>query len=191
MCTRQGVPSLIFHLSDRGSGDLHIVGPPGTDAYISSTRSFVNRRYPTQHIVEVTCSGNEGNAENSYTYSTATDDAAPFAWAQAKTPGSGLEMTALPFPTQGMDFCASNDKSALMTDGSACAEGYTSKHEYCSGIEPDDARRFKRARINVPPKGRYTETRQHLRLALALESHCHPFVPEKETCTIARDTEAG
>ena len=31
-----GVPSLVFHLSDRGGGGLHIVGPPGTDAYMAS-----------------------------------------------------------------------------------------------------------------------------------------------------------
>ena len=90
-----GVPSLVFHLSDRGGGDLHIVGPPGTDAYMASIRAFVNRRHPTQHVVQV--SHGEEDSASLFRYSTATDDPAPFAWAQQRTPGAGIEMVALPF----------------------------------------------------------------------------------------------
>jgi len=94
----QGVPSLIFHLSDRGGGDLNIVGPPGTDAYMASIRSFVNRRHPAQHIFEVSPSGGKiDDTDSDFSYSTSQHDPAPFAWAQAKTPGAGLEIVALPF----------------------------------------------------------------------------------------------
>jgi len=100
---RQGVPSLIFHLSDRGGGDLHIVGPTGTDAYMTNIRTFVNRRHPAQHVFEVAAepNGNELDTHHGYAYSTAGDDPGPFAWAQAKTPGSGLEIISLPFSTHG------------------------------------------------------------------------------------------
>ena len=91
----QGVPSLIFHLSDRGGGDLNIVGPPGIDAYMASIRTFVNRRHPAQHIFQL--SSDSEKKESTFKYSTADHDPAPFAWAQGKTPGAGLEIVAFPY----------------------------------------------------------------------------------------------
>jgi hypothetical protein len=171
----QGVPSLVFHLSDRGGGDLNIVGPPGTDAYMSSIRTFVNRRHPAQHIVEVAVpSGHKQSAEHGYVYSTADDDPAPFAWAQAKTPGSGLEITALPFSIPGTESDASRFEPAQMPDGSAVADSGASTKEASSGVEQGDARRFKRARTNVQPRGpllhQYSDTRgfSGVRVFLAL-----------------------
>jgi hypothetical protein len=98
----QGVPSLIFHLSDRGGGDLSVVGPPGTDEYMASIRAFVNRRHPAQHIFPV--SPRDKETGGAFRYSTSADDPAPFAWAQAKTPGAGLEIIALPFCASPQSF---------------------------------------------------------------------------------------
>jgi len=137
LSTPQGVPSLIFHLSDRGGGDLSVVGPPGTDEYMASIRAFVNRRHPAQHIFPVSPCGEPGGA---FRYSTSDDGPAPFAWAQAKTPGAGLEIIALPF--------SASPHSSQSADACAGAQGPPAAH--ASGLsrqESEPERGAKRARM--------------------------------------------
>lgn len=47
-----GLPSLLFHLSDRGAGAVNLRGPAGLAGYYSTIRPFVSRRYPEISIIE-------------------------------------------------------------------------------------------------------------------------------------------
>ena len=52
--TLSGLPSLIFHLSDRGGSELSVAGP-GIHSYVKAVQSFVRRDYPLVSVVE--CDG--------------------------------------------------------------------------------------------------------------------------------------
>ena len=41
-----GLPSLVFHLSDGGAGELTVVGGEGLAGYVATMGTFVSRRYP-------------------------------------------------------------------------------------------------------------------------------------------------
>ncbi|KAJ1468544.1 hypothetical protein T484DRAFT_1920257 [Baffinella frigidus] len=84
-----GLPSLLFHLSDRGGAELSVVGPAGVGEYISAIQAFVSRQYPKVSIHPVT--DNED-----FEWCTEDDDPAPFAWAQHAAPGAGLSVETIP-----------------------------------------------------------------------------------------------
>jgi ribonuclease BN (tRNA processing enzyme) len=82
--TVSGIPSLIFHLSDRGVGDISLVGPRGLVLYHSATQNFVKRKYPA--IVT-----HELDPETQYRSQIDVNHAA-FAWAKPIAPSSGLHI---------------------------------------------------------------------------------------------------
>ena len=103
--TLSGIPSLLFHLSDRGGSALSIVGVGGVGAYVAAAQSFVCRQFPTTTIVE--CDDDEEVGLPVVHNSTlpARDAASgfsgaardPFAIFRSRSPGAGVTVTAIPY----------------------------------------------------------------------------------------------
>ena len=103
-----------------------------------SIREIVTRSHPTRQLF--TGSPRDKETGGAFGYSTSADDPAPFAWAQAKTPGAGLEIIALPFSASPQSF-QSTGACAGAQQGPPAAHGLEHSH-----TEAELERGAKRAR---------------------------------------------